>query len=503
MTLSTTAPRVVIYTRVSSDPKGTRSSVEEQELLCRRIVEANGWHLITVYCDNNKSASKTSVRREKWEDLTASLIRREFDILVVWEPSRATRDRWVWAKLAADCEENKVRICANGRLYDPDDPGDAFQLDIFFALARLEAKTTGKRVMRTTKIRAEKGRPGPGKTPYGYKRVYSESNGETVGLVPDDESRTFTHPSGAKVTYTAADTVRFIFSEIRRGITPYTISVGLNKRGIPNPRTAHTSLVNPGRKREYGAAWNPVVIRHIIQNPAYLGLRKHMGLIVTETPQWDRLVDAETFYMIASQFADRKLDSPRPARAKYFLSRLACCFVCERKVQATTHPKQATGYRCLEGHCFSPVRETDLFVETWVRMYLSVEENIERLAASVVNAEAHADDRVELERLQADLKKWKKAATSGQIDLEMYLTKQAEVQPRIEMLKSSIYASAMPPALHAIATGDPATAWAQLDDLPQKRAIVEYLAIVLIKPAGRGRWTVPIEERIMITERAR
>jgi site-specific DNA recombinase len=119
--------RAAIYTRVSSDPNDRGRSVEEQEVECRRWIEREGWDLIEpVYCDNDRSASRYARRaRPDWQRLTEDLARGRIDVLVVWEISRTTRDRVVWAALVESCLDRDVKLCIDGRLHDLADPDDA------------------------------------------------------------------------------------------------------------------------------------------------------------------------------------------------------------------------------------------------------------------------------------------------------------------------------------------------------------------------------------------
>ncbi len=205
--------RAAIYTRVSQDSRGDARSVQEQERECSAWVEREGWEALGVWSDNDISASKyAKKRRPGWQALTDRLEASEVDVLVVWEPSRATRDRRVWAALAAICEEHAVRFGCNGRVYDLTDPDDAFQLDLFFALATRESGATRKRVLRSTRASAIAGRP-HGKLLYGYRRTYREgSQGpELVAQVIVDE-----HAFRGSPTRRAVRT---------RGVVPVTCSL--------------------------------------------------------------------------------------------------------------------------------------------------------------------------------------------------------------------------------------------------------------------------------------
>ncbi len=71
MTTTVTKPlRAVIYTRVSSDKDGGGRSVAEQEAECRRYCEQQGWDLVTVLTDNDRSATRWArQQRPAFEEL--------------------------------------------------------------------------------------------------------------------------------------------------------------------------------------------------------------------------------------------------------------------------------------------------------------------------------------------------------------------------------------------------------------------------------------------------
>jgi site-specific DNA recombinase len=85
--------RAVIYTRVSSDPRGIGRSVEEQEADCRTIAEREGWSVVAVFVDNDRGASRFSNgHRPEYGKLVDYLAGDVADVLVTWEASRTQRD---------------------------------------------------------------------------------------------------------------------------------------------------------------------------------------------------------------------------------------------------------------------------------------------------------------------------------------------------------------------------------------------------------------------------
>lgn len=172
--------RAIIYARVSKDDGKRGRSPEEQIDSCTDDCQYEGWPIGEVLKDNDRGASRQSKReREEWKRLPEIL--RRGDVLVVWEPSRITRNMaefsWFCDLLAA----RGVPVYYDGRLYDMDDDDDrnAVWQDILDG-AKQVAKTR-KRVIRamTANLSDNKahGKPAPG-----YEIVYER--GESVGRRP-------------------------------------------------------------------------------------------------------------------------------------------------------------------------------------------------------------------------------------------------------------------------------------------------------------------------------
>lgn len=498
--------RAVLYARVSNDPNGNGRSVSEQLEEGHGVIRRYDWDCVAVYQDNDASASEyTKDERPDWEKLVADLHAGQFDVLVVWEPSRATRDRQAWAALAFACETNNVKICASGKLYDLSDPDEAFALDLFFALARRESATTRKRVQRTMTKTAEKGRPGPGKAPYGYRRVYDKANGSVIAFEPDEKIREAELLDGETVTvttYSPAGIVRKMFADILAGASAYSIARDLNAKGIPNPRTLHALENHPARERKYGPHWDPNMIRTMIRNKAYLGQRLHRGKMMAED-KWKALIEPETFYAVANEQIRRSrqvFPGPRirPACARHLLTRIAICDHCDRVMQSTTSGGRP-GYRCRFGISFILEPELDQYVTAYVLDWLTNESNLAQLQSDAEVASEVAVARGEVERLTAELAKAKEMMNADLIDLDDYANRRAKLLPQIEAAEQQARTSGLPAVLRGIAGPHAAQTWQHLE-LTAQRDIIRTLMEVRVRPIGRGKRDFPIEDRVTLTK---
>ncbi len=449
---------VAIYTRVSLDSRGTARSVQEQESECRAWAEREGWEVLGVWCDNDVSASRFSRKaRPQWQALTERLERGGVDVLLVWEPSRATRDRRVWATLAALCEERGIKLGSNGRLYDLDDPEDAFQLDLHFSLATRESGTTRKRVQRATRSSAAAGRP-HGKVPYGYRREYREGrNGpQLAAQVVHDEQ---------------AAVIREAARRVMSGEALYAVANDLNERGVPAPR---------------GARWDPTQIRRLCVSPTYIAKRTHKGQVVAEGT-WPAILDERTHYACVTRLTDPKRRTNEGRGARHVLSGLARCGVCGGSMVLQKN-RGFLAYLCREGFHVSRKQEhVDDFVSAVVVARLARPDLLELLAADSGDDGASAAATEAAEK-QVRLDGFYDAAAAGELTPAALARIEAKLLPEIESARRRAVRVAPSPLLLEVTGTDAERRWAGLS-LEQRREVIDLLCEVRILPVGRGRRT--------------
>lgn len=447
--------RAAIYTRVSQDSRGDARSVGEQETACRAWVEREGWDLDRVYCDNDVSASKyTKKARPEWQALTERVAAGEVDVLVVWEPSRATRDRRVWAALAASCETRNVRFGVNGRLYDLDDPDDAFQLDLFFALATRESGTTRKRVQRAVAGNAAAGRP-HGKLLYGYSRTYRQGRGgpELVAQVINDEQ---------------AVIVREVAARVMRGETLLSVAKDLNGRGLLAPR---------------GGRWDATQVRRLCLNPGYVAKRVHRGEVVGDA-LWPPILDEVTHYSCVTRLGDPARRTTVGRGVRHLLSGLARCGSCDQPMKLQKN-RGHYAYTCPIFEVSRNQEPVDDFVERLVIARLERADALPSMAPASQNDGAAAA-RGEAAEKRARLEGFYDAAAAGQVTPAALARIESQLLPEIAAADKRGRGSLASPLLGDVAGPAAAQAWAGLT-MPQRREVVMALCKVRIMAVGRGR----------------
>lgn len=455
-------PTAVIYSRVSRDAGREARSVAEQETECRAWADREGWGVEggpLAWSDNDRSASRYAKReRESWQALMTRLERGGVDLLLVWEPSRATRDRRVWAALAATCEAQGTRIGCNGRVYDLDDPDDAFALDLFFALAARESGTTRKRVERSMRANADSGRP-HGKVLYGYRREYEPTpNGKPrlLGQVPDEVT---------------APVVHEIARRVLAGETPYAVAADLNARKVPTPR---------GGPR----GWDLTQVRRVCVNPAYAGKRVHRGHVVGEA-SWPALLDEATHAALVARLSDPARRTQRDSAVRHLLSGIALCGVCGDPMRVQRNRGQLA-YACTAGgfHVSRSEDRVDAVVTVAAVDRLARPDLFEQLARDEDSAvrSAIADAQALRDRLTG----FYDEAAAGALSPAALARIEAQLLPQLEAAESRARQVVLSPLVAEVGGPDAEARWEGLS-IPQRRELIRALMTVRILPAGRGR----------------
>ena len=450
--------RAAIYARVSQDSRGQGRSVQEQEQECRAWLDREGWEVAGVWKDNDVSASRyTQKTRPGWQALTAQIDNGGIEALIVWEPSRATRDRRVWATLAATCEERGIRFGCNGRLYDLNDPDDAFQLDLYFALASRESGTTRKRVLRAMRGAAAEGRP-HGKLLYGYRRVYREGRAgpELVEQIVDKNK---------------AAVVREAAQRIMQGESLYKVARDFNERTVPAPR---------------GATWDPTQIKRLCVNPAYIAKRTHKGVVVGDG-LWPAILDEQTHYTCVSRLTAPERLSHDGRGVQHLLSGVAVCGVCDGRVRVQKN-RSHRAYMCIDGFHVSRKKE---YVDDLVTAVVTARLSRPDLADLIAPDQSDDDATIaanELAELRARLNGFYDEAATGGLSPSALARIESRLLPQIAAAEKKAHRSHTAPLLDAVAGADAEQRWVKLS-LEQRREVIGLLCAVRILPARRGART--------------
>lgn len=456
--------RALIYARVSSDPKGRGRSVDQQIAEGKEWAGREGWDVVDIVRDDNRSASRHAKReRAGWQFVRRQLEAGGVDVLVTWEASRAQRDLDAYVDLRQLCARSGVRWAYSGAVYDLSDRSDRFRTGLDALVAEDEADRTRERVLRAMRTNALHGRP-HGRRLYGYRRVYDSTTGELVGQEPE--------PAEAVVVREAAR--RFLAGESAR-----SIANDFNQREIPTPAAGE---------------WDLTRVRRILTNPAYNAKRVHRGEVVGPAT-WPPILDDQTFSSLRARYEDPARRTTRQQPTARLLTGAARCGVCGgpmvyAKQGGCGNRTARLTYACRKHFCTArDLHQLDTFVTDVVLERLSRPDARQAIAGAAPDPAVN-NALAEAVALRARLDEAVAAFTAGNLSAATLGRIESDLFSQISEAERQARVAGLPTAAADVALADdPATAWERLTG-EQRRAVVRGLMQVVVLPVKtRGRRT--------------
>lgn len=467
-----------LYGRASRDPKRRGRSVDDQLSEGRATCDDNGWPILRVFRDDNRSASRHArKKRDDFEEMIEGIEAGEPRIVVAFEASRYYRDLEAYVRLRRACIEAGALLCYNGQVYDLSKGPDRKATARDAVDAEGEAEDIRQRNLRTHRQHAKKGWPN-GRVLDGYKRQYDPDTGDLVGQLPDPDR---------------APVIIGIFRQVAGGKPRYAIIQDLNKEGVTATR---------------GPRWREHHLRHMLQNPAYIGRRIWKGEDVGDAI-WPPLSDAATseeefvelFYAVQKILA---MPSPHGGggnrEPRHLLSFLALCGQCpeEPVLKATT----VGGRDCLTCSLRydTTLRETrmDAYVEEAVLAWLGSKEALAAFQRQADKDKARKA-RIKLKALEQQLSEAKAAAKEVRADGTMRMSAltladlEADLTPQIEQARAAAHFAGVPPLLRDFLgkpMPDVEAAWERLE-FQQRRTLLRLVVTIrLFKARANGVRTI-------------
>ena len=215
-TLPPRGSRVVIYCRYSTKHQDYRS-IEGQTMLCREYAEKHGWIVVAVFFDAERSGT-TLVGRDGFFEMMALAERNGFDILLVEDVDRASRDPADTHMLARTLGELDIALCtvSGGVVSDMELGFKAIQNAEYVKQNTFKTKRGQQHAVESNRI--------CGSITYGHAKVHQldARNKPINGL--------------RRICQENAPVVRRIFCEFDAGRSTFDICADLNADGIPSPR---------------------------------------------------------------------------------------------------------------------------------------------------------------------------------------------------------------------------------------------------------------------------
>lgn len=315
------ARTAALYVRISSDREGLELGVTRQEEDCRALATRLGLEQVTVFKDNDVSASTRSTkRRPAYDDMLRRTRDGEFSAIIAYSNSRLTRKPRETEDLIELAEKHRVRIhtVVSGQ-YNLDTADGRAIARTLAAWDAAEAERTAERVARAAKQRAKDGHyHGGTNPPFGYQVVREE--GHRSRLIPEPEHVTLLRE--------AAD-------RLLSGDSLYGVCNDWEARGI------HTRA---------GSHWRSKTLRNALLNRAILG-ETSAGV-----QGWEPVMDETTFNRVGQLLSDPSRMTFHATPETYGGKRtmgggLTVCGLCGERLVSQMHRgrprlichKQATG----------------------------------------------------------------------------------------------------------------------------------------------------------------
>ena len=288
--------RAAIYSRVSTaeQAEDDKTSLTEQERLCREYCQAKGYSVSAWYQD---IGSGTTRKRPSFLEMLQEARQQQFDVIIAWKTDRLARGIYPCSALMEAIEESDVTIETVA------EPFDRTTFEIRAVLGRIEVENI---VQRTSMGKEAKMRAGHHhvKAPYGY-----DYDLETHRWV---------------INETEARWVEQIFKWYIEGISPTKISQKLNAEGVPT-------------KLNSRLGWAEKTVSDLVCQEYYAGqCHRNKGSsrkkpnppkkwIVVSVP---KIITEEMWEAAKARRSQNKVRSPRNTKRPYITQHVLECEEC-------------------------------------------------------------------------------------------------------------------------------------------------------------------------------
>lgn len=467
--------RAIIYARVSKDDAGGRS-VREQIASCEKECEFQGWTVGLVLKDNDRGASRHSRReREDFEKLPKVL--QSGDVLVVWEPSRITRNMKEFSPFCDMLAERGVMLYYDDHLHDMNDDDDRNRVWQDILDGAKQAAKTRKRTRRAMAANLDDLKR-HGRVPPGY-RVVRDQSGKSVGWEPVPELKRILR-EGAK--HAIDEDEPWSWQRISRELEP--------------------------RWREAGGAgrFDPEDVKRILSNATLFGYRVS-GKQIAGQGKHPAILDPEWYPTLKALADSKKHPASRGGELKWLLSYIARCGVClemegERGViHRKKSPQTVCGesYVCRKyNHVQRDMARVDAHVEELLMQLLEAPEALKKLRAKDKQGRVSIEMEMEaIEEMRRDIDEYVAEASKTRMSAASVSKYVVPLEEDIEAAQARIDAltRTMNPALVGVFGPDARERWFGTETKPgyaleRRREIIRAaMDIRLVRTPKLGRYS--------------
>lgn len=327
-------PRAVIYKRVSTKMQVDKYSLPAQEKILKECIQRDNQQLVEVYCDAGISGERIADRPD-FMRLLNDADQKKFEAVWVVDQNRLSRgDLADFAYIKKVFKDNNIQICTPYQKLTLTDIDDDFMSDLFGILGKRERLKTKQAADRGRKEKAENGKWGGRKPPFGYAL--------------DKETEHLVENSAESAIYR-----KIVSLFLDKGLGIGKIAKELNKLGLKT------------RKGE----WCQQSVHYLLRNSTYKGVIVHQKFRKYETKKgkyrWHKdkswteipnahkpLISDEIFNQIQERLKKNRVHA-RTFLTLQLLTGFLDCPLCHNsfKVGTTGAPGyRRTVYRCKTRH---------------------------------------------------------------------------------------------------------------------------------------------------------
>lgn len=460
--------RAVIYARVSKDDESRGRSCKEQIESCTADCEYEGWPIAQVLMDNDRGASRHS-RGVRVEFAKLPDILTTGDVLVVWEPSRITRNMLEFGPFCDLLADRGVLLYYDGRTYDMNDDDDRNRVWQDILDGAKQAGKTRKRTMRALDTNYKELKP-HGKLSPGYVIERDPRTGTAIRRKPD--------PKQARILREAAQRAldRESLRTISRDLAPKWAAAG-------------------------GKGFEPRDIKRALLNPSVYGLCHYKGEILGKGT-WDGILDPDILPTLTELLADPNRLTHHGTETKWLLTFIARCGVCiemegERGIISYRGARSKgipPSYVCDKyRHVSRSMERVDKHVEKVLFKLMALPETAAKLAAPHGEGGVTVDEELaEIKRLREAKRDYIKNAARTGMSAESVAEYVVEMELLIKEAQARVTAmtSKPNPLLADLLGSDRKQRWDNDYSIQRKRETLrEAFDVVIVPVEPRGRYS--------------
>jgi site-specific DNA recombinase len=398
--------RAALYLRISKDSENRGLGVERQRRELLDLCGRKGWEAAGTYTDNDRKATRTRGQlpeRPEFDRLRRDIELGVVDAVVAWDQDRMFRDPAEAETFILFCEAHKMfRVATVADDINIETGEGLLVWRIKVAVAAEETRKMSRRLKAKHRELAEKGLPGGGKRPYGFR--------------PDQT----THDP------MEAELIREAFDRVLSGEGRASVVADWNERGV----------VTQG-----GNPWNLTQMKRLLISPRLAGLRVVGGKVVGDAA-WEPIVSREDFDAV-----QRLVNVPftrNPTPRSYWLTGLLVCASCEGAMCGRWHHQgQVRRYVCPRekgcGKVGIDAEKTEHIILTEVLAPLSNSPHVHQAAQDEEDRVAPDELRIEVESITTRLSDLNEAFWQrGEMSRQDFDTNRLALQSRLDQLNSTL-----------------------------------------------------------------